>query len=87
MCSKLFSSLLSIANSVKLSYKLLYVYSQKLSVLLQLTQRNLIHWSEQLRDVCKHLSLSSMVVDIQQLQSHSGDSITHSLHVPLTDYV
>ncbi|XP_050447522.1 uncharacterized protein LOC126849600 isoform X2 [Cataglyphis hispanica] len=60
---------------------------EKLSVLLQLTQRNLIHWSEQLRDVCKHLSLSSMVVDIQQLQSHSGDSITHSLHIPLIDYV
>ncbi|XP_072753187.1 uncharacterized protein [Anoplolepis gracilipes] len=63
------------------------ILSQELSVLLQLTQRNLIHWSEQLRDVSKHLSLSSMVVDIQQLQSHSGDSITHSLQIPLTDYV
>ncbi|XP_067210955.1 uncharacterized protein [Linepithema humile] len=60
---------------------------EKLSILLQLTQRNLIHWSTQLKHVCEHLPLSSMVVDIQQLQSHSGDSITHSLQTPLTDYV
>ncbi|XP_011869208.1 PREDICTED: uncharacterized protein LOC105562756 isoform X2 [Vollenhovia emeryi] len=60
---------------------------EKLSMLLQLTQRNLIHWSKQLKDAYKHLSLSSMVVDIQQLQSQSGDSITHSLQIPSSDYV
>ncbi|XP_071577926.1 uncharacterized protein [Temnothorax nylanderi] len=60
---------------------------EKLSMLLQLTQRNLIHWSKQLKDVYKHLSLSSMVVDIQQLQSQSGDSITHSLQIPSSDYI
>lgn len=59
---------------------------QKLSVLLQLTQRNLIHWSKQLKDeygyANEHLPLSSMVVDMQQLQSQSGDSITHVLQMP-----
>ncbi|KYN09639.1 Brain-specific angiogenesis inhibitor 1 [Trachymyrmex cornetzi] len=60
---------------------------EKLSMLLQLTQRNLIHWSKQLKDIYKHLSLSSMVVDIQQLQSQSGDSITHSLQIPSADYI
>ncbi|EZA62541.1 Brain-specific angiogenesis inhibitor [Ooceraea biroi] len=60
---------------------------EKLSVLLQLTQRNLIHWSKELKQASKHLPLSSMVVDIQQLQSHNGDSITHSLQIPSADYV
>ncbi|XP_032679024.1 uncharacterized protein LOC116847766 isoform X2 [Odontomachus brunneus] len=60
---------------------------EKLSLLLHLTQRNLIHWSKQLKHVCKHLALSSMVVDIQQLQSHNGDSITHSLQMPSTEHV
>ncbi|XP_011255683.1 uncharacterized protein LOC105250957 isoform X3 [Camponotus floridanus] len=70
-----------------LSYENSILSQEKLSVLLQLTQRNLIHWSEQLKSISKHLSLSSMVVDIQQLQSHNGDSITHSLQIPSTDYV
>ncbi|XP_014468540.1 PREDICTED: uncharacterized protein LOC106741243 isoform X3 [Dinoponera quadriceps] len=59
---------------------------EKLSVLLQLTQRNLIHWSKQLKHVCKHMALSSMAVDIQQLQSHNGDSITHSLQMPSAEH-
>ncbi|KAL0105494.1 hypothetical protein PUN28_016868 [Cardiocondyla obscurior] len=61
---------------------------EKLSVLLQLTQRNLIHWSKQLKNVYKqHLPLSSMVVDIQQLESQNADSITHSLQIPSSDYI
>lgn len=61
-------------------------------MLLQLTKRNLIHWSTELKQKSKHLSLSSMVVDIQQLQSlsvqsHSGDGFTHSLQIPSADYV
>lgn len=56
-------------------------------MLLQLMQRNLIHWSkQQLKDMYKHLSLSSVVVDIQQLQSQHGDSI-HFLQIPSSDYM
>lgn len=35
----------------------------------------------------KHLSLSSLVVDIRELQQHDGDSITHSLQIPTDDTV
>lgn len=33
----------------------------------------------------KHLSFSSLVVDVQELQQHSGDSITHSLQIPIDE--
>ncbi|XP_011168055.1 uncharacterized protein LOC105201654 [Solenopsis invicta] len=78
-------TLIHIINRI-LSDEYSILSQEKLSVLLHLTQRNLIHWSKQLNDGYKHLSLSSMVLDIQQLQSQSGDSITHSLQIPSPDY-
>ncbi|OAD54805.1 Brain-specific angiogenesis inhibitor 1 [Eufriesea mexicana] len=60
---------------------------QKVLLLLQLTQRNLIHWSKMATHPYKHLALSSMVVDIQELQQHDGDSITHSLQIPTDDII
>ncbi|CAK9815543.1 Adhesion G protein-coupled receptor B3 [Anthophora plagiata] len=60
---------------------------QKVLLLLQITQRSLIHWSKMATDPYKHLPLSSLVIDIQELQQHSGDSITHSLQIPIKDSV
>ncbi|XP_020277986.1 uncharacterized protein LOC109851869 isoform X2 [Pseudomyrmex gracilis] len=84
-------ALIQITNRI-LSDKYSILSQEKLSVLLQLTKRNLIHWSTELKQKSKHLSMSSMVVDIQQLQSlgvqsHSGDGFTHSLQIPSADYV
>ncbi|XP_053981534.1 uncharacterized protein LOC128877913 isoform X1 [Hylaeus volcanicus] len=58
---------------------------QVLVVLLQITQRSLTHWSKITTQPYKHLSLSSLVVDVQELQQHNGDSITHSLQIPVED--
>ncbi|XP_046822481.1 uncharacterized protein LOC124425738 isoform X2 [Vespa crabro] len=59
---------------------------QRLWILLQIAEKNLMHWSKKLNQGCVHLSLSSMVVDIQPLQSYSGDSFMHSLQIPTNDY-
>ncbi|XP_015178454.1 PREDICTED: uncharacterized protein LOC107067443 isoform X1 [Polistes dominula] len=58
---------------------------QRVWVLLQMVERNLIHWSKKLNQGCFHLSLSSMVVDIQPLQFHSNEGFTHSLEIPTND--
>nr|XP_033189545.1 uncharacterized protein LOC117156543 isoform X3 [Bombus vancouverensis nearcticus] len=58
---------------------------QKVLLLLQITQRSLMHWSKVATHPYKHLSLSSLVVDIQELQQHNGDSITHSLQIPIDE--
>ena len=59
---------------------------QKVLLLLQITQHSLMHWSKMVAHPQKHLSLSSLVVDIQELQQHNGDSITHSLRIPMDDF-
>ncbi|CAD1472988.1 unnamed protein product [Heterotrigona itama] len=58
---------------------------QKVLLLLQITQRSLMHWSKVVTHPQKHLSLSALVVDIQELQQHNGDSITHSLQIPMDE--
>ncbi|XP_061938231.1 uncharacterized protein LOC107995896 isoform X2 [Apis cerana] len=58
---------------------------QKVLSLLQIIQRSLIHWSKMTIRPYKHLSFSSLVVDVQELQQHSGDSITHSLQIPIDE--
>ncbi|KZC14505.1 Brain-specific angiogenesis inhibitor 1 [Dufourea novaeangliae] len=58
---------------------------QKVLLLLQITQRSLTHWCRMAREPYKHMSLTSLVVDIRGLQQHNGDSITHSLQTPLDD--
>ncbi|XP_076291343.1 uncharacterized protein LOC143214329 isoform X1 [Lasioglossum baleicum] len=58
---------------------------QKVLLLFQITQRSLMHWSNMASEPYKHLSLSSLVVDVQELQQHNGDSITHSLQIPIDD--
>ncbi|XP_076242713.1 uncharacterized protein LOC143184400 [Calliopsis andreniformis] len=55
---------------------------QRLLLLFQITQRSLMHWSKIAAQPYKHLPLPSLVVDVQELQQHSGDSITHSLQIP-----
>nr|XP_050851737.1 uncharacterized protein LOC127064569 isoform X2 [Vespula vulgaris] len=60
---------------------------QRLWILLQIAEKNLMHWSKKLNQGCVHLSLSSMVVDIQPLQSQNSDSIMHSLQIPTNDYI
>ncbi|XP_076634885.1 uncharacterized protein LOC143348503 isoform X2 [Colletes latitarsis] len=58
---------------------------QKVVLLLQITQRSLTQWSIQTAQPYKHLSLPSLVLDVQELQQHNGDSITHSLQIPVDD--
>ncbi|XP_076756881.1 uncharacterized protein LOC143426987 isoform X2 [Xylocopa sonorina] len=58
---------------------------QKVLLLLQITQRSLVYWSKLATNPYKHLSLSSLVLDVQDLQQHNGDSITHSLQIPIDD--
>ncbi|XP_078047344.1 uncharacterized protein LOC144475377 isoform X2 [Augochlora pura] len=58
---------------------------QKVLLLLQMTQRSLVQWSKVASEPYKHLSMSSLAVDVQELQQHNGDSITHSLQIPIDD--
>nr|XP_031835747.1 uncharacterized protein LOC116428347 isoform X1 [Nomia melanderi]XP_031835748.1 uncharacterized protein LOC116428347 isoform X1 [Nomia melanderi]XP_031835749.1 uncharacterized protein LOC116428347 isoform X1 [Nomia melanderi] len=60
---------------------------QKVLLLFQITQRSLMHWSKASGEPYKHLSLSSLVVDVQELQQHNADSITHSLQIPVDDSI
>lgn len=63
-----------------------FIYGfQKVQLLFQITQRSLTHWSKTTNQPYKHLALSSLVVDVQELQHHSGDSITHSLQISADD--
>ncbi|XP_076393047.1 uncharacterized protein LOC100882352 isoform X2 [Megachile rotundata] len=58
---------------------------QKVLLLLQIMRRSLTYWSRNDTHPYKHLSLPSLVVDVQELQQHSGDSITHSLQISADD--
>lgn len=60
---------------------------QKVLLLLQIIQRSLIHWSKMTIRPYKHLSFSSLVVDVQELQQHNGNSITHSLQIPVDESI
>ncbi|XP_076168545.1 uncharacterized protein LOC143147301 isoform X2 [Ptiloglossa arizonensis] len=58
---------------------------QKVVLLLQIMRRSLTHSSNIETQPYKHLALSSLVVDVQKLQQHNGNSITHSLQIPTDD--
>ncbi|XP_017878424.1 uncharacterized protein LOC108624011 isoform X2 [Ceratina calcarata] len=58
---------------------------QKVLLLLQIIRRSLIQWSRLTDHSYKHLSFSSVVVDVQELHQHNGDSVTHSLQIPMDD--
>ncbi|XP_034175708.2 uncharacterized protein LOC117602168 isoform X2 [Osmia lignaria lignaria] len=58
---------------------------QKVLLLLQITRKSLACWTKSGTHPYKHLSLPSLVVDVQELQQHSGDSITHSLQISADD--
>ncbi|XP_066581227.1 uncharacterized protein [Prorops nasuta] len=60
---------------------------QKLSLLLKLMQRNLEYWSDNLNQTTKHLTLSSVILDIREMQIQNGESITHSLQIPAEDLI
>lgn len=62
----------------------LLVMFQKLHLLKHLTQRTLTHWTKESLDAHKHLSMSSLILDMQSLQVRSNYG---TMIVPSDNYV
>ncbi|XP_015605218.1 uncharacterized protein LOC107272516 [Cephus cinctus] len=61
---------------------------QKVLLLQQLSRRNLIYWTNRLNNHCKHLWLSSLVVDVRPLEmdTDKNDGSTKKYYIPDNDY-
>ncbi|XP_012282702.1 uncharacterized protein LOC105700951 [Orussus abietinus] len=78
-------ALLQIVNLVLLNENSI-LSQQKLLVLQQLVQRNLMYWTRAAQHPRKHVSLATLVADVQPLRERSGEQTTHTLQIPNNDY-
>ncbi|XP_046478067.1 uncharacterized protein [Neodiprion pinetum] len=60
---------------------------QQLTLMQQLTRRNLVYWAEQAHPPQMHLALSAMVADVLPLQIDNSDGVTRTMRIPGPDYM